>query len=68
MAGYRRKCPPEAETVGKEDGEYIKNGRWHICGASWDATDAIVPSTESAIRNIMLGQEFYRGGAVHAAP
>lgn len=40
--------------------EYIKNGRWHISGASWDATDAIVPSTESAIRNIMLGQELYR--------
>lgn len=39
---------------------FIKSGRWHICGASWDATDAIVPSTESAIRNIMLGQEFYR--------
>lgn len=40
--------------------EYVKNGRWHIAGASWDATDAIVPSTESAIRNIMLGQELYR--------
>lgn len=40
--------------------EYIKQGRWHICGASWDATDALVPSTESAIRNIMLGQEYYR--------
>lgn len=40
--------------------EYIKNGRWHISGASWDATDAVVPSTESAIRNIMLGQTFYR--------
>ena len=40
--------------------EYIKNGRWHICGASWDATDAIVPSIESAIRNVMLGQEYYR--------
>ncbi len=39
---------------------YIKADRWHICGASWDATDAIVPSTESAIRNILLGQQFYR--------
>lgn len=38
----------------------IKEGRWHICGSSWDATDAVVPSTESAIRNIMLGQVFYR--------
>lgn len=40
--------------------KYIKDGRWHICGASWDATDAIVPSPESAIRNIMLGQQLYR--------
>ena len=40
--------------------KFIKDGRWHICGASWDATDAIVPSVESAIRNIMLGQQFYR--------
>ena len=40
--------------------ERIKEGRWHITGSSWDATDAIVPSTESAIRNILLGQTFYR--------
>lgn len=39
---------------------YIKADRWHISGASWDATDAIVPSPESAIRNILLGQEFFR--------
>lgn len=29
-------------------------------GASWDANDVLVPSTESVIRNIMLGQEYYR--------
>lgn len=40
--------------------EYIKKGRWHISGSSWDATDALVPSTESFIRNIMLGQQYYR--------
>lgn len=40
--------------------EYIKNGRWHLSGASWDANDVIVPSVESQIRNIMLGQNFYR--------
>ena len=38
----------------------MKNGRWHISGASWDANDAIVPSPESFIRNILLGQTFYR--------
>lgn len=40
--------------------QYIKNGRWHISGSSWDATDVLVPSTESFIRNVMLGQEYYR--------
>ncbi|MDE5941174.1 MAG: alpha-mannosidase, partial [Muribaculaceae bacterium] len=40
--------------------KYVKNGRWHISGASWDANDAIVHSPESFIRNILLGQTFYR--------
>ena len=40
--------------------EYVKSGRWHISGASWDANDPNMPSIESSIRNIMLGQEFYR--------
>lgn len=40
--------------------KFIKEGRWHLAGSSWDATDALVPSTESAIRNILLGQEYYR--------
>ena len=40
--------------------KYIGEGRWHISGSSWDATDALVPSTESFIRNIMLGQQYYR--------
>ena len=39
---------------------FVRAGRWHISGSSWDATDALVPSTESAIRNILLGQTFYR--------
>ena len=40
--------------------KFIESGRWHISGASWDATDTLVPSLESAIRNIMLGQDYYR--------
>lgn len=40
--------------------QYIRNGRWHISGSSWDATDALVPSPESFIRNITLGQQYYR--------
>ena len=40
--------------------KYVASGRWHISGASWDATDPNLPSIESGIRNIMLGQRFYR--------
>jgi len=39
---------------------YVASGRWHISGASWDANDPNMPSIESEIRNILLGQEFYQ--------
>ena len=48
--------PKEYEELKK----YIKEGRWHISGTSWDATDVLVPSVESGIRNILLGQEYFR--------
>lgn len=38
---------------------YVARGRWHISGASWDATDWNLPSIESSIRNILYGQKFY---------
>ncbi len=44
--------------------EYIKQGRWHISGASWDATDPNMPSPESFFRNILLGQLFYKDDSV----
>ena len=40
--------------------KYVEEGRWHISGSSWDATDPNIPSTESFFRNILLGQEFYK--------
>lgn len=40
--------------------QFIKEGRWHIAGSSWEASDVLVPSVESSIRNIMLGQTYYR--------
>lgn len=39
---------------------FVKAGRWHISGSSWEASDVLIPSIESNIRNILLGQEFYR--------
>lgn len=40
--------------------EYVKLGRWNIAGSSLDANDVQVPSPESQIRNILLGQNFYK--------
>ncbi|MDE6326456.1 MAG: alpha-mannosidase [Duncaniella sp.] len=40
--------------------DYVRKGRWHVSGASWDANDTNVPSPESQLRNILLGQQFYR--------
>lgn len=38
----------------------IRENRWHLAGSSWDANEAIICSPESWIRNILLGQTFYR--------
>lgn len=39
---------------------YIREGRWHVTGSTWDATDPNIPSIESFTRNILYGQHFYR--------
>lgn len=39
---------------------YVTSGQWHPSGSSWDANDPNIPSIESAIRNILYGQEFYK--------
>ena len=40
--------------------QYVAKERWHIAGSSWDANEVILCSPESWIRNIALGQTFYR--------
>lgn len=40
--------------------DYVRQGRWHISGSSWDANDTNIPSPESTFRNILLAQEFYK--------
>ena len=39
---------------------WIGLGRWHIAGSAWDANETIICSPESWIRNVLLGQTFYR--------
>lgn len=48
--------PEQFERVRK----YVKEGRWNVAGSSWDANDPNIPSPESFIRNVLLGQEFYK--------
>ncbi len=40
--------------------KYVAQGRWHLAGSSWDANEVIVSSPESWLRNVLLGQTFYR--------
>ena len=44
---------------------YIREGRWNVCGSSWDANDVLILSSESVIRNILLGQTFLSRGVRH---
>lgn len=41
--------------------EYVAKGRWHLTGSSWDANETVICSPESWLRNILLGQTFFRG-------
>jgi alpha-mannosidase len=40
--------------------EFIAKNRWHISGSSIDAGDVNIPSPESVIRNILLGQDYFK--------
>lgn len=48
--------PEKYEIVRK----YIKEGRWHVTGSTWDANDTNIPSPESFTRNILYGQHYFR--------
>ena len=54
-AWFKEYYPEAYETLKK----YIAEGRWYPSGG-WDANDWNVPSVESNIRNILLGEEFYK--------
>ena len=48
--------PEDYEFVKK----YVHDGRWHVTGSLWDATDINMPAPEAVTRNILYGQWFYR--------
>ncbi len=39
---------------------YIKDGRWHPCGACYENGDVNIPSPEALIRNILYGNGFFK--------
>ncbi|MBZ2175071.1 discoidin domain-containing protein [Schnuerera sp. xch1] len=40
--------------------EYVDQGRWNVSGSSWDAGDVNIPSSEALMRNILLGNGFFK--------
>ena len=48
--------PEEYEKLSR----YIKDGRWHPCGACYENGDVNIPSPEALIRNILYGRSFFR--------
>ncbi len=48
--------PGDFETVRK----WVAAGRWFPAGNSWEENDVIVPSSESLIRQIMFGHDYFK--------
>ena len=40
--------------------EYIKQGRWNVCGSAYENGDVNVPSPEALFRNILIGNSYFR--------
>lgn len=39
--------------------EYVKAGRWNVCGSSFENGDVNVPSPEALFRNILFGNSYF---------
>ena len=39
--------------------EYIKEGRWNVCGSSFENGDVNIPSPEALFRNILFGNSYF---------
>lgn len=44
----------------KKVGQYIKEGRWHISGSSVDEGEVNVSSSESLVRQVLYGNDYFR--------
>ncbi len=40
--------------------EYVKQGRWHVCGSWVDACDVNVPAPESLVRHALYGNGYFK--------
>jgi alpha-mannosidase len=40
--------------------KWIAAGRWHPSGSSWVENDVLIPSTESIIRQILMGTQYFK--------
>lgn len=39
--------------------EYVKSGRWNVCGSAFENGDVNVPSPEALFRNILFGNSYF---------
>ena len=39
---------------------YIKQGRWNVCGSAYENGDVNIPSPEALFRNILIGNSYFR--------
>lgn len=39
--------------------EYIKQGRWNVCGSAYENGDVNIPSPEALFRNILIGNSYF---------
>lgn len=40
--------------------KWVAAGRWHPAGSSWVENDTVVPSTESLIRQLLMGRTYFQ--------
>ncbi|HMA97588.1 MAG TPA: hypothetical protein VKP30_33115, partial [Polyangiaceae bacterium] len=40
--------------------EWVKKGRWFPAGNQWEECDVLVPSSESILRQILVGSQFFK--------